>query len=165
MGATGHAGERAEGEVGGARAAFDRPSEISLGKVLLPLSAPRAFNVEIQPQLVLLQKTLLNIEGLGRHLDPQLDLWVTAKPYLERWMNDRLGFPALQRRLLAEAPYIVTALPELPRLIHQRLLMPSSASDEAMRELAAAQRQRNGLLAAVTVLLAIAIAVLLWRIG
>ena len=147
--------------------AFDRPlSEISLGKVLLQLfRASRRFNVEIQPQLVLLQKTLLNIEGLGRQLDPQLDLWVTAKPYLERWMNDRLGFPALQRRLLAEAPYIVAALPELPRLIHQRLLLPSSASDEAMRELAAAQRQRNALLAAVTLLLAIAIAVLLWRIG
>jgi ubiquinone biosynthesis protein len=141
-------------------------SEISLGKVLLQLfRASRRFNVEIQPQLVLLQKTLLNIEGLGRQLDPQLDLWVTAKPFLERWMNDRIGLPALQRRLLAEAPYIVAALPELPRLIHQRLLMPRSASDEAMRELAAAQRQSNALLAAVTVLLAIAIAVLLWRIG
>ena len=83
--------------------------------------ASRRFNVEIQPQLVLLQKTLLNVEGLGRQLDPNLDLWVTAMPFLERWMEDRIGLPALQRRLLAEAPYIVAALPELPRLIHQRL--------------------------------------------
>jgi ubiquinone biosynthesis protein len=101
---------------------------------------------------------------LGRQLDPQLDLWVTAKPYLERWMNDRIGLPSLKRRLLAEAPYIVAALPELPRLLHQRLLAPSSASDEAVRDLAAAQRQRNALLAVVTVLLAIAIGVVLWKI-
>ena len=106
--------------------AFDRPlSEISLGRVLLQLfRASRRFNVEIQPQLVLLQKTLLNVEGLGRQLDPNLDLWVTALPYLERWMNDRIGLPALKRRLLAEAPYIAAALPELPRLIHQRLMAP-----------------------------------------
>jgi ubiquinone biosynthesis protein len=146
--------------------AFDRPlSEISLGKVLLQLfRASRRFNVEIQPQLVLLQKTLLAIEGLGRHLDPQLDLWVTAKPYLERWMNERIGLPSLRRRLLSEAPYIVAALPELPRLLHQRLLAPGSASDEAVRELAAAQRTRNALLMVVTVLLAIAVGFLLWRI-
>jgi ubiquinone biosynthesis protein len=95
---------------------FDRPlSEISLGRVLLQLfRASRRFSVEIQPQLVLLQKTLLNVEGLGRQLDPNLDLWVTAMPYLERWMNDRIGLPALKRRLLAEAPYIVAALPEFP---------------------------------------------------
>ena len=101
---------------------FDRPlKEISLGRVLLQLfRASRRFNVEIQPQLVLLQKTLLNIEGLGRQLDPDLDLWVTAKPFLERWMENQIGLPALQRRLLAEAPYIVAALPELPRLLHQQ---------------------------------------------
>ncbi len=115
---------------------FDRPlKEISLGKVLLSLfRASRRFNVEIQPQLVLLQKTLLNVEGLGRQLDPDLDLWVTAKPFLERWMHDRIGLPALQRRLLAEAPYIVAALPELPRLIHQRLTAPPLVSDEAVKD-------------------------------
>ena len=129
---------------------FDRPlSEISLGRVLLALfRASRRFNIEIQPQLVLLQKTLLNVEGLGRQLDPNLDLWVTALPYLERWMNDRIGWPALKRRLLAEAPYIVAALPELPRLVHQRLTAPPTASDDAIKGLAAAQRARNGLLAA-----------------
>ena len=57
----------------------------------------RRFNVEIQPQLVLLQKTLLNVEGLGRQLDPELDLWSTAKPFLERWMNEQVGWRGLMR--------------------------------------------------------------------
>ncbi|MBK9702019.1 MAG: ubiquinone biosynthesis regulatory protein kinase UbiB [Betaproteobacteria bacterium] len=146
---------------------FDRPlKEISLGKVLLQLfRASRRFNVEIQPQLVLLQKTLLNIEGLGRQLDPDLDLWVTAKPFLERWMQNQIGLPALKRRLLAEAPYIVAALPEIPRLLHRKLLAPPSASDEAIKELAAAQNRRNRLLALIAVLLVVAIGLLLGRPG
>src|SRR4029078_5726105 len=121
---------------------FDRPlKEISLAKVLGQLfRASRRFNVEIQPPLVLLQKTLLNVEGLGRQLDPDLNLWVTAMPFLERWMEDRIGPPALKRRLLAEAPYIVAALPELPRLIHRRLLAPPAISDETIRDFVAAQR-------------------------
>jgi len=144
---------------------FDRPlKQISLGKVLVSLfRASRRFNVEIQPQLTLLQKTLLNVEGLGRQLDPDLDLWVTAKPFLERWMHDQIGFPALRRRLLAEAPYIVAALPELPRLLHQKLLAPTPASDTAIRDLAAAQRVRNRWLALVALLLAITVALLLYR--
>ena len=74
-------------------------SEISFGRVLLRLfQTSRRFNVEIQPQLVLLQKTLLNIEGLGRDLDPELDLWKTAKPYLERWMSEQVGWRALVRQ-------------------------------------------------------------------
>ncbi len=146
---------------------FDRPlKEISLGKVLLQLfRASRRFNVEIQPQLVLLQKTLLNIEGLGRQLDPDLDLWVTAKPFLERWMDQQIGLPALRRRLLAEAPYIVAALPELPRLLHRRLSAPPSASNESIKELAAAQSRRNRLLALIAVLLVIAIGLLLRQGG
>jgi ubiquinone biosynthesis protein len=146
---------------------FDRPlSQISLGRVLMQLfRASRRFNVEVQPQLVLLQKTLLNIEGLGRTLDPELDLWTTAKPYLERWMHDQIGPASLKRRLLAEAPYLVGALPEMPRLLHQWLLKqpPAAAADEAARELAAAERLQNRLLALVAVLLAIAIVVLLVR--
>jgi ubiquinone biosynthesis protein len=80
---------------------FDRPlKDISLGQVLMRLfQTSRRFNVEIQPQLVLLQKTLLNIEGLGRQLDPELDLWTTAKPFLERWMNDQIGWAGLVERL------------------------------------------------------------------
>ncbi len=145
---------------------FDRPlKEISLGKILVSLfRASRRFNVAVQPQLTLLQKTLLAVEGLGRQLDPDLDLWVTAKPFLERWMTDQIGLPALQRRLLAEAPYIVAALPEIPRLLHQKLLAPPPASDAVLLALAAAQRTRNGWLAVVAVLLAV-IALLLLRSG
>jgi ubiquinone biosynthesis protein len=144
---------------------FDRPlKEISLSRVLVQLfSASRRFNVQIQPQLVLLQKTLLSIEGLGRQLDPDLDLWVTAKPFLERWMENRIGLPALQRRLLAEAPYLITALPELPRLLHQRLIAPASPADATMRELASAQRERNALLGVIAALLVALIVVVVLR--
>ncbi|HET9463595.1 MAG TPA: ubiquinone biosynthesis regulatory protein kinase UbiB [Thiobacillus sp.] len=102
---------------------FDRPlKDISFGRVLLQLfQASRRFNVEIQPQLVLLQKTLLNIEGLGRQLDPELDLWKTAKPFLERWMNEQLGWRALVKNLQTEAPKWAALLPQLPRLAHQAL--------------------------------------------
>jgi len=73
---------------------FDKPlKDISFGRVLLRLfQTSRRFGVEIQPQLVMLQKTLLNIEGLGRDLDPELDLWTTARPYLERWMSEQMGW-------------------------------------------------------------------------
>jgi ubiquinone biosynthesis protein len=102
---------------------FDRPlKEISLGQVLLRLfQTSRRFNVSIQPQLVLLQKTLLNIEGLGRQLDPELDLWSTAKPFLERWMGEQVGWRGLVERLRNEAPRYARLLPELPRLVHDAL--------------------------------------------
>src|ERR671929_2277226 len=102
---------------------FDRPlKEISFGRVLLRLfQVSRRFNIEIQPQLVLLQKTLLNIEGLGRQLDPDLDLWSTAKPFLERWMNDQIGWRGFVERLQREAPRYVQLIPELPRLVHRAL--------------------------------------------
>jgi len=102
---------------------FDRPlKEISLGQVLLRLfQASRRFNVEIQPQLVLLQKTLLNIEGLGRQLDPDLDLWVTAKPFLENWMQEQVGAKALARNLRRESERWAVLLPQLPRLAHAAL--------------------------------------------
>lgn len=102
---------------------FDRPlADISFGKVLLRLfQVSRRFNVEIQPQLVLLQKTLLNVEGLGRQLDPYLDLWATAQPFLEKWMRDQVGPEAVWQRLLEQAPYLSSALPQVPRLIHQVL--------------------------------------------
>jgi ubiquinone biosynthesis protein len=102
---------------------FDRPlKEISLGQVLLRLfQASRRFNVEIQPQLVLLQKTLLNIEGLGRQLDPDLDLWVTAKPFLENWMQEQVGPKALVRNLRRESERWAVLLPQLPRLAHTAL--------------------------------------------
>jgi ubiquinone biosynthesis protein len=127
--------------------------------------ASRRFNVEIQPQLVLLQKTLLNVEGLGRQLDPDLDLWVTAKPFLERWMEDQIGFRALERRLFAEASSLVQTLPELPRLLHRKLSSPPPASDLALIALARSQQSRNRWLAAIAVLLTIVIAVLLRQAG
>ncbi|MDP2751195.1 MAG: ubiquinone biosynthesis regulatory protein kinase UbiB [Rhodocyclaceae bacterium] len=109
---------------------FDRPlKDISFGRVLLRLfQTSRRFNVEIQPQLVLLQKTLLNIEGLGRQLDPDLDLWDTAKPFLERWMSEQVGWRGLLNHLKREAPQWATLLPELPRLLHQVLLKLSKST-------------------------------------
>jgi len=128
---------------------FDRPlKEISLGQVLMRLfQTSRRFNVQIQPQLVLLQKTLLNVEGLGRELDPDLDLWSTAKPFLERWMNEQVGWRALVRRLKAEAPLYAKLLPELPRLIH-RSLTAGGGRDEAplLAALLREQRRTNRLL-------------------
>ena len=102
---------------------FARPlKEISFGKFLLRLfQTSRRFGVEIQPQLVMLQKTLLNIEGLGRQLDPDLDLWQTAKPFLERWMDEQVGWRGLVRTLRQEAPFWAATLPQLPRLVHRLL--------------------------------------------
>lgn len=102
---------------------FDRPlSEISLGQVLMRLfQTSRRFNVEIQPQLVLLQKTLLNIEGMGRELDPNLDLWKTAKPFLEKWMRRRIGSRGFVDQLKKEAAQWSDMLPAIPRLIHTNL--------------------------------------------
>jgi ubiquinone biosynthesis protein len=131
---------------------FDRPlKEISLGQVLLRLfQASRRFNVEIQPQLVLLQKTLLNIEGLGRQLDPDLDLWVTAKPFLERWMNEQIGWRGMLVRLRNEAPRYAQMLPELPRLLHRTLQQQAAPRESAaLLALLAEQRRTNRLLQAV----------------
>jgi len=128
---------------------FDRPlKEISLGMVLLRLfQTSRRFQVEIQPQLVLLQKTLLNIEGLGRQLDPELDLWSTAKPFLERWMREQLGPRRLWRELQAEAPHYAKILPELPRLLHGWLRQPlQQGESQALQELLTEQRRTNRLL-------------------
>ncbi len=130
---------------------FDRPlKDISFGQILLRLfQTSRRFNVEIQPQLVLLQKTLLNIEGLGRQLDPDLDLWKTAKPYLERWMGEQVGIQGMVERLKAEAPRFTHILPQLPRLVHRALIQasePMSANDELLRLLVVEQRRTNRML-------------------
>ena len=99
---------------------FARPlKEISFGQLLLRLfQTARRFNMQIQPQLVLLQKTLLNIEGLGRDLYPDLDLWQTAKPILEQWMKEKLGWQAAVKSLQKEAPTWAETLPTLPRMLH-----------------------------------------------
>jgi ubiquinone biosynthesis protein len=98
---------------------FAKPlKDISFGHFLVTLfQTARQFNMEVQPQLVLLQKTLLNIEGLGRQLYPELDLWHTAKPFMERWMADRVGPTAVLRELGTHAPEIMEQLPRLPELV------------------------------------------------
>ncbi len=127
---------------------FARPlKDISLGQVLLRLfQTSRRFNVAIQPQLVLLQKTLLNVEGLGRQLDPQLDLWSTAKPFLERWMSAQVGWRGLLARLEHEAPRYAQLLPELPRLVHQALRSREAEHQQLFAELLAEQQHTNRLL-------------------
>lgn len=127
---------------------FDRPlKEISLGMVLMRLfQTSRRFHVEIQPQLVLLQKTLLNIEGLGRELDPELDLWSTAKPFLEKWMLEQMGPQRLWRELRAEAPHYAKLIPELPRLVYDALRQRPADQQQVLRELLEAQKRTNRLL-------------------
>ena len=127
---------------------FDRPlKEISLGLVLMRLfQTSRRFHVEIQPQLVLLQKTLLNIEGLGRDLDPDLDLWSTAKPFLQKWMLEQVGPEKLLAQLKAEAPSYAKLLPGLPRLLSRYLAEKPVDHNRALLELLAEQKRTNKLL-------------------
>jgi len=144
---------------------FDRPlKDISFGKTLLRLfQTARRFHMEVQPQLAMLQKTLLNIEGLGRDLDPELDLWLTAKPFLERWMSEQLGWRALLRHVRDEAPGWASTLPQIPRLVHkalandtQKILLLQQA------QLVNTQRWQNRLIA---VLIIVVIALLAFEVG
>jgi ubiquinone biosynthesis protein len=131
---------------------FDRPlSQISLGMVLMRLfQTSRRFHVEIQPQLVLLQKTLLNVEGLGRQLDPELDLWATAKPFLEKWMLEQVGPKRFWRELKEQAPYYAKMLPDLPRLLHGYLQQrQDQVSSAQLLEIIREQRRTNRLLGAL----------------
>ncbi|QBY04145.1 ubiquinone biosynthesis regulatory protein kinase UbiB [Thalassotalea sp. HSM 43] len=102
---------------------FEKPlAEISFGQVLVNLfNTARRFNMEVQPQLVLLQKTLLYIEGLGRQLYPQLDLWKTAKPFLEDWVKEQMGPKALFNSIKENLPYWAEKMPELPNMVYQYL--------------------------------------------
>lgn len=125
---------------------FDRPlKEISFGLFLLRLfQVARRFRMEVQPQLVLLQKTLLNIEGLGRQLNDELDLWKTAKPFLQNWMNERLGPKGFVRGMKEQLPYLLENLPQLPmqtqhmmRTLNEQL----PAQSALLQQLAEEQRQ------------------------
>lgn len=143
---------------------FDRPlREVSFGRVLLRLfQTSRRFGIEIQPQLVLLQKTLLNIEGLGLQLNPELDLWKTAKPWLERWMSEQVGWRGFVKALKAEAPSYATLLPQLPRLLHQKLNDNSPAQVElVLRQLLQQQVIQNRLLG---FLLLLATVLIVWSV-
>ncbi len=127
---------------------FDRPlKEISLGLVLMRLfQTSRRFDVEIQPQLVLLQKTLLNIEGLGRDLDPDLDLWHTARPFLERWMIEQLGPQKLLEQIKEEAPRYAKFIPEFPRLLHDFLKQQPNRLERDLKDLLIELKRTNRLL-------------------
>ena len=143
---------------------FDRPlREVSFGRVLLRLfQTSRRFGIEVQPQLVLLQKTLLNIEGLGLQLDPELDLWKTAKPWLERWMNEQVGWRGFFKALRAEAPNYATLLPQLPRILSRYLVNDGATySGEMLRQIVKQQKRYNTLLARIGLLL---LAILAWGV-
>ncbi|MFM8501543.1 MAG: ubiquinone biosynthesis regulatory protein kinase UbiB, partial [Fluviibacter sp.] len=130
---------------------FDKPlKDISFGKILLRLfQTSRRFNVEVQPQLVMLQKTLLNIEGLGRQLNPDLDLWKTAKPFLERWMSEQVGIRGFIDGMKREGPNWAKILPQLPRLMHDYLAPDDErikADEKALRELRRTVRHQKHML-------------------
>jgi ubiquinone biosynthesis protein len=111
---------------------FDKPiAELSFGQLLLNLfQTASRFDMPIQPSLVLLQKTLLNIEGLGRELYPQLNLWDTAQPFLERWMRERYSLPNTLKRMQAEAPTILENLPRISaNLVERARIMPADMNE------------------------------------
>ncbi|WP_137168165.1 ubiquinone biosynthesis regulatory protein kinase UbiB [Salinimonas lutimaris] len=115
---------------------FQKPlAEISFGNVLLQLfNTARRFNMVVQPQLVLLQKTLLYIEGLGRQLYPQLDLWKTAKPFLENWMKEQVGVGAMMSKIKANLPYWSEKLPDMPDLLHDSLQQIKALPHQQQKE-------------------------------
>jgi ubiquinone biosynthesis protein len=128
----------------------------------------RRFHVEIQPQLVLLQKTLLNIEGLGRELDPDLDLWQTAKPFLEKWMLDQIGPKRFLDQLKLEAPQLAKILPALPRLVSDYLQHKPQDMRSELKALVQEQRRTNRLLsgliyAAVGFVVGLVVMQILWQ--
>lgn len=127
---------------------FNKPlAEISFGQVLVNLfNTARRFNMEVQPQLVLLQKTLLYIEGLGRQLYPQLDLWQTAKPFLENWVQEQMGVKAVFLKIKDNLPFWNEKLPEIPDLIYDYLKSGKNAQvkqAQLIEQLAKAQQQQN----------------------
>jgi ubiquinone biosynthesis protein len=145
---------------------FDKPlKDIYFGKLLLRLfEVGRRFRMDIQPQLVLLQKTLLQVEGLGRHLDPELDLRRSAQPILERWMKENYGARGLWKQLRNEAPIWSKTIPQLPRLVHKVLADDAPGRIErALGQLEAAQRRQTNILLAIALILAFMVVGLLLR--
>jgi len=156
---------------------FNKPlAEISFAQVLLRLfRVAQRFNVEIQPQLILLHKTLFNIEGLGRQLYPELDLWKTAHPIMKRWMQDRVGPRAMLADLRENLPHIREALRELPGAIHTlaeqavhgevRVSVDAEEIAHLYAELVRARRQRLWLTIAATVAIVSSIALAILSLG
>lgn len=124
---------------------FAKPiSEISFGRFVMQLfNTARRFDMPVQPQLVLLQKTLLNIEGLGRRLYPELDLWETAKPYLERWMSEQVGLHAFVEGMKRELPQLGAILPDIPRLAHAYMEHAAQDANTRKHEIEALTQMRR----------------------
>ena len=124
---------------------FNKPlSEISFGQVLVNLfNTARRFNMEVQPQLVLLQKTLLYIEGLGRQLYPALDLWQTAKPFLENWVKEQMGIKAVYKKVKDNLPFWNEKLPEIPDLVYDYLKTNREAQRLQLMSLKQIQSQQQ----------------------
>jgi ubiquinone biosynthesis protein len=136
---------------------FDRPlKDIYFGKLLVRLfEVGRRFGMEVQPQLTLLMKTLLQVEGLGRQLDPDLDLRRSAQPILERFMDEQVGLRGLARHLREELPLWARTLPRIPRLVHRALDDDTPRRLEAaLLKLEAAQRRQTRVLLAIAAVLA-----------
>ncbi|PRP61203.1 ubiquinone biosynthesis regulatory protein kinase UbiB, partial [Bacillus halotolerans] len=138
--------------------------DISFGQTLLRLfQTARRFDMQVQPQLLLLQKTLLNIEGLGRQLNPELDLWSTAKPFLEKWMKEQVGIKGFTQRLLHNFPSWSEQFPEFPALAHQwfanqheyhlKLKKAAESKEAHLWQLKHAKRSSAGLVIGVALLL------------
>jgi ubiquinone biosynthesis protein len=141
---------------------FDKPlREISFGKVLMRLfQVAGRYRIEVQPQLALLQKTLIQIEGLGRQLDPDLDLRAVAQPILERFMDEQLGLRGFVRRMREEAPYWARTVPQVPRLVHKLLDEDSPRRIEsAILRLERVQRRQTRVLGLIVIVLALAVLV------
>ncbi|MDB4837575.1 ubiquinone biosynthesis regulatory protein kinase UbiB [Marinomonas sp.] len=124
---------------------FAKPlKDISFGQVLIGLfQTARRFNMEVQPQLILLEKTLLNIEGLGRQLYPDLDLWVTAKPFLEKWMQEQIGPKRVMEEVRKQAPQWAGQLPKMPNLIFNALSQVSEQKERIQAQTDAIERLGN----------------------
>lgn len=124
---------------------FNKPlSEISFGQVLVNLfNTARRFNMEVQPQLVLLQKTLLYIEGLGRQLYPQLDLWQTAKPFLENWVKEQMGVKAVFTKIKENLPFWNEKLPEIPDLVYDYLKAGKESQQQQIQLMTQLTQQQN----------------------
>ena len=145
---------------------FDRPlKEIYFGKLLVRLfEVGRRFGMEVQPQLTLLLKTMLQVEGLGRQLDPELDLRRVAQPILERFMNEQMGVRGFLRQVREEAPLWSRSLPQLPRLAHRLLTEDTTGRlERAIERVAVAQWLQTRVLAAVVVVLLLLVVGLLLR--
>ena len=122
----------------------------------------RRFNVEIQPQLVLLQKTMLNIEGLGRQLDPDLDLWATAKPFLTQWMKEQVGLKALWQNIKKEAPDWARILPALPRRLNNALDDDRALFKQELAQLVQTQKRQTQLIGLTLICWLILLGLLIW---